>query len=451
MAYATDSNTVYLNLENFVTANDGSHFYTKQTSFDPTNSHTSVIKFDNKQDMVNFIHEQNWRFHTCLQQLYNAYQKIMSDQIIPLRLAHNSAVTAFTTAKADTTWQTATSIDGTDLSDATTHPTGNTDERVKLQTAYLEKLKANVKGTMGTWNFPYQNGGDDNSIAWCYAPRGHYAWWNDCANDENCLANSYLKYDSLYDGCVVGARYRMKLPEYQLPSNNWNNGVFTAQALSMTNYENLWKTYYNTIINLANNVRSGSTVTAKYAIEQCKTMTIPKKYYNIIDGTSGPQTPTSAIVMNNITYTDSWGRFTPESGDANQFFKLIKNIGKDMADWKYNRVPNMFNDLITQANAALETLKQKDSTGEFRKWVTDSGFKIHQQPYGATLVYDDTIQGAGGANIDVLEWEDTSNKYYLAYNPHPTNITFWNPFNRDIYCSKSDITSGRVKINKGDY
>jgi hypothetical protein len=180
-------------------------------------------------------------------------------------------------------------------------------------------------------------------------------------------------------------------------------------------------------------------------------MVVPKKYYNIIDGASGPQTPTSAIVMNNITYTDSWGRFTPESGDATQFFKLIKNIGKDMADWKYNRVPNMFNDLITQANAALEYVKQKDSTGEFRKWVQDSGFTIYQKPYGATLVYDDTIQSVDGTHIDVIEWESDSCKYKLAYKPHPSIITLWNPFNRDIYCSKSDITSGRVKVNKGDY
>jgi hypothetical protein len=373
----------------------------------------------------------------------------MVNQVMPLQTSHNSAVTAFKNAKADTGYLTANTIDGTDVSSSATNPNTNAaytdDDKKALQTAYLEKLKENVKGTMGTWNFPYSD------ISWCFAPRCHYAWWNDNANYENCLANSYLKYDSLYDGCVVGARYRMKLPEYQLPSNNWNNGVFTAQALSMTNYENLWKAYYNTIINLASNLRSGSTVTSKYAIEQCKTMVVPKRYYNIIDGSSGPQTPTSAIVMNNITYTDSWGRFTPESGDANQFFKLIKNIGKDMADWKYNRVPNMFNDLITQANAALEYLKQKDSTGEFKKWVTDSGFKIHQQPYGATLVYDDTIQCSGGIHDDVIQWETPSYKYYLAYQPHPSNITFWNPFNRDIYCSKSDITSGRVKINKGDY
>jgi hypothetical protein len=447
MAYAKESTDTYLNLENFVTATDGSHFYTRQTSFDPTNSFTKIIKFDNKQDMVNFIHEQNWRFHTCLQQLYNAYQKIMVNQVMPLQTAHNNAVTAFKNAKSDTTYLTTTgTIDGTDVSDTTAYPTsGDTSARQALQTAYLEKLKANVKGTMGTWNFPYSD------ISWCFAPRGHYGWWNDNAQYENCLANSMLKYDSLYDGCVVGARYRIKLPEYQLPSNNWNNGVFTAQALSMTNYENLWKTYYNTIINLAANLRSGSTVTAKYAIDQCKSMVIPKRYYNIIDGTSGPQTPTSAIVMNNITYTDSWGRFNPESGDANQFFKLIKNIGKDMADWKYNRVPNMFGDLIKQANSDLEYIKQKDSTGEFRKWVTDSGFKIHQVPYGATLVYDDTIQCAGGIHDDVVQWETDGYKYRLAYNPHPTNITFWNPFNRDIYCSKSDIKSGRVKVNIGDY
>jgi hypothetical protein len=444
MAYATNSNDVYLNLENFAVANDGSHFYTRQTSYDPDNNFTNVIKYSNKQDMVDFITEQNWRFFTYLQQLYNVYEKVFVNQIIPLCTAHNSAVTAFTSAKSSTAWETAATIDTTNVSDATAYPAKG-DARKELQTAYLQKLKDAVKGTIGTWNYPYSD------ISWCYAPRGHYGWWNDNASNENCLANSALKYDSLYNGCIVGARFRMKLPEYQVPSS-WNDGVFTAQAVSMTNYENLWKAYYNTIINLANNVRSGATVTSTYAIQQCRSMVLPKKYYDIIDGTSSPSSSvTSAIVLNNITYTDSWGRFTPESGAMPGFYKLVKNIGADLVDWKYNRVPNMFSDYITKANQALETLKKKDSTGEFRKWVEQSGFTIWQKPYGATLVYDDTIQCAGGIHDDVVKWETQGYKYYLAYNPHPTNITFWNPYNRDIYCSKSDIKSGRVKVNAGDY
>jgi hypothetical protein len=48
-----------------------------------------------------------------LQQLYNVYEKVFVNQIIPLCTAHNAAVTAFTTAKNDTGYKTAATIDGT--------------------------------------------------------------------------------------------------------------------------------------------------------------------------------------------------------------------------------------------------------------------------------------------------------------------------------------------------
>jgi hypothetical protein len=436
--YAAEVNTIYRNLENSVVANDGSHFYSRQTSLEPSWCETKLIKFNNRQDLVNFITEQNWRYFTYFQQLDNAYNKVFN-QAMALREKHNAAVSAFKTAKADTTYSTQTTIDGNTVDSAGTDTTKTATD---LQTAYLEKLIKAVSGTFGTWKFAY----NEANPLWCYAPHGHYGWFDDCKTYYNCLASSWLKYDGLYDGSVCGMRFRMKLPDYVFPSL-WNDGTFTSQAGSMTDYENLWKAYYNTLINAAANVRSGASVTSKYLIDQCKAMSVPKKYYDIRDG-SGGANATVAIVTNNLTSGDTYSYWVPESSAGAGFVKALKNMAKDMIDWKYNRVPTMIAPYVTQANAALEYLKKKDSTGEFEAWVNSSGFKIHQNPYGATLVYNDYT---GGQHLENSKWNDKTNKYYAAYSPCPTNLTYWNPFNRDLYCAKSDLDSGRIKINKGDY
>jgi hypothetical protein len=106
MGYATEVNTVYRNLENGVVSNNGTHFYSRQTSLDPTWAETKLLKFEKKQDMVNFIHEQNWRYFTCFQQLQNAYDKVFENLAKTYRTTHNAAVQAFKDAKASTTWST---------------------------------------------------------------------------------------------------------------------------------------------------------------------------------------------------------------------------------------------------------------------------------------------------------------------------------------------------------
>jgi hypothetical protein len=423
MGYATEVNTVYRNLENGVVSNNGTHFYSRQTSLDPTWAETKLLKFEKKQDMVNFIHEQNWRYFTCFQQLQNAYDKVFENLAKTYRTTHNAAVQAFKDAKASTTWST------------TPNPDTSVNYTSDEWTAHLQKLKDAVKGTFGTYKFAY----NEAEPLWCYAPHGHYGWFDDCKTYYNCLASSYLRYDGLFDGSVCGARFRMKLPDYTFPSK-WNDGVFTAQAGSMTTYENLWKAYYNTLINMANNVRSGANITSKYMIDQCKSMTVPKKYYDINDS--------AAIVTNNMTSGDTYTVFVPETSAGSGFVRALKNMSKDMIDWKYNRVPNMFSDYITQAKQALAYLKTADKTGEFVAWLKEANFTIFDKPYGATLVYNDYT---GGQHLENSKWNDKTNKYYAAYQPCPTTLTYWNPFNRDLYCAKSDIDSGRIKVANGDY
>jgi hypothetical protein len=386
--------------------------------------------FNTRQELINFITEMNWRYMTCYQQLANAQSKVFS-KVNTYMSKHNAAVSAFTTAKNDTGYKTANIIDGT-----TVGTTQGTDDYTTLQTNYLTKLKAAVTGTMGTYA----------QASSAYSPKSHMGWMNDWSRSYGCLAASPLKWDGLYDGVVVGCRYRMRLPEYQIPSV-WNDGVFTAQAVSMTNYENLWKAYYNVLINAASNVRSGASVTSKYLIEQCQGMQQPKKYYDIIDGISTTNA-TTAILFTDVFGYNNANAWTPEDSFSSGLQKFMQNIGKDLIDWKYNRVPTMLADYVTKANSALEYLKQKDSTGEFKAWVKSSKFTICQKPYGATLVYNDYTNGQYLKNED---WNDPNNKYYHAYGHTPDSLPYHNPFNRDLYCSKSDIDSGRIKVAKGDY
>jgi hypothetical protein len=56
---------------------------------------------------------------------------------------------------------------------------------------------------------------------------------------------------------------------------------------------------------------------------------------------------------------------------------MIEAIGEDIKDWTYNRWKNInLSDYVTKAKAALEAAKEFDDTGEFTKWLKESGFKV---------------------------------------------------------------------------
>jgi hypothetical protein len=58
---------------------------------------------------------------------------------------------------------------------------------------------------------------------------------------------------------------------------------------------------------------------------------------------------------------------------------MIEAIGEDIKDWTYNRWKNInLSDYVTKAKAALKAAEEFDDTGEFTKWIKDSGFKVQE-------------------------------------------------------------------------
>jgi hypothetical protein len=56
---------------------------------------------------------------------------------------------------------------------------------------------------------------------------------------------------------------------------------------------------------------------------------------------------------------------------------MIEAIGEDIKDWTYNRWKNInLSDYVTKAKAALKAAEEFDDTGEFTKWIKESGFKV---------------------------------------------------------------------------
>jgi hypothetical protein len=129
------------------------------------------------------------------------------------------------------------------------------------------------------------------------------------------------------------------------------------------------------------------------------------------------------------------------------YYDMLKAIAEDIKDWTYNRWKNInLSDYVTKAKAALEEAKQFDDTGEFTKWLKDSGFKVQEKlPQNPRLVY---LSGTGPDYYytDYNTWVNN-----MKENPSSVGSPTENPFNMDIYCSTNDIIEGRVKATADEF